>query len=100
MASLLGAGMTRTAGLVLLICAVFASVALYLWPDMIETERVETVTITWKREVPTACGPQEKDGCAQWSGDRTRCVVTMRADSSDAIKLHEFLHCFGYSHRE
>lgn len=92
--------MTRAAGLVLLICAVFAAMALYLWPDMIETERVETVTITWKREVPTACGPQEKNGCAQWSDDRTRCVVTMRADSSDAIVAHEFKHCFGWEHRE
>lgn len=92
--------MTRTAGLVLLVCAVFAAMALYLWPDMIETERVETVTITWKRAEPTACGPNEKNGCAQWSDDRTRCVVTMRADSSDAIVAHEFKHCFGWEHRE
>lgn len=92
--------MTKAAGTALFLCVLLATVALYLWPDMIETERVETVTITWKRDTPTACGPNEKDGCAQWSSDRTRCVVTMRADSSDAIVAHEMKHCFGWDHRE
>ena len=92
--------MTRAALTALLLCAALAGVSLWLWPDMYERQRVETVTITWKRAEPTECGPNEKDGCAQWSDDRRHCVVTMRADSSDAIKLHEFLHCFGWEHRE
>lgn len=92
--------MTRAAGLVLLVCLAFAGVALYLWPDMYERQRVETVTITWKRAEPTECGPNEKDGCAQWSDDRRHCVVTMPADSRDAVVAHEFKHCFGWEHRE
>lgn len=92
--------MTKPALVALLLCAVFGALALWLWPDMYETEHVDTVTITWVRAKPTACGPNEDDGCAQWSDDRKRCVVTMPENASDAIKLHEFLHCFGYEHRE
>lgn len=92
--------MTKPALIALLLCAVFAGAAIWLWPDMYEAQRVDTVTITWVRAKPTACGPNEDDGCAQWSDDRKRCVVTMRADSSDAIVAHEFKHCFGWEHRD
>lgn len=92
--------MTRAALIAVALCAAFAAAALYLWPDMYEAERVETVTITWVRKVPTACGPQEKDGCAQWSADRKHCTVTMPADARDAVVAHEIKHCYGWAHRE
>ena len=92
--------MTRAALISLLLSAALAALCLYVWPDMYERQRVDTVTITWKREIPAACGPNEKNGCAQWSDDRKRCVITTPATASDAILAHEIKHCFGWEHRE
>ena len=68
-------------------------------PDLVKTMDVAEMKIRWERGIEAKCGgARNPPGCAHSMPGI--CVITMPENSRAAVVAEEFLHCFGYSHKQ